>query len=355
MKYSVKYKKVFDKDNHIVDISNVKKENRQEEYYSIGSHTPMIAALGENKQHYFRAKRGYVLNPETELHDYVKRMLKYRFDTEDKFFIKYYRKECCPQEKNCIFNNEWNDGCGCLGNKLFEYDLKQYYDTATIEGGHDGFVADVLLTSSTHPQRKPVFLEVAVTHPCSQDKIDSGHKIVEVFVREENDAFCELRQPDSDNYYGNVLGIKFHNFDTNTIIPDCPHFSKEKKYAKQPYTLINIARPTKFYCIPQQITNTPLKAYYDNSEIGMLFASNSYAKPFVFDKAISLDKSRFVMMGKDIYGAVKPWVIYAVTWNGREFYHRVSAHFDYYSALKDFTILQGKEWLGGETLTDLSN
>ena len=45
MKYSVKYKRVFDKDGNIVDISNVNEANRLPEYYSIGSNTPMIAAL----------------------------------------------------------------------------------------------------------------------------------------------------------------------------------------------------------------------------------------------------------------------------------------------------------------------
>ena len=85
MKYSVKYKKVFDKENHIVDISSVTPENKMSEYYSIGTHTPMTAALGEKNQHYFRAKRGYVLNPETELHQYVKTILKHRFKKKEKF------------------------------------------------------------------------------------------------------------------------------------------------------------------------------------------------------------------------------------------------------------------------------
>ena len=44
MKYSVKYKKVFDKNDNIVDIDSVEKENKECEYYSIGTHTPMIAA-----------------------------------------------------------------------------------------------------------------------------------------------------------------------------------------------------------------------------------------------------------------------------------------------------------------------
>ena len=57
MKYSVRYKKVFDKDHRIVDISSVTTENKDVEYYSIGTHTPMIAALGEKNQHYFRVKQ----------------------------------------------------------------------------------------------------------------------------------------------------------------------------------------------------------------------------------------------------------------------------------------------------------
>ena len=350
MKYSVKYKRVFDKDGNIVDIRTVNEANRLSEYYSIGSHTPMIAALGQTNQHYFRAKRGYQLNPETELHEYVKRVLKHRFETEDHFPIKYYRKEHCPNEKACIFYDELNHGCGKLSNRLCEYDLKDYYDTATIEGGYDGFVADVLLTSSSH-NRRPVFLEVAVTHPCTEEKKASGHKIIELSVSCEDDAYCELKQNATSIYYQRGAKIKFHNFEDKIKLQECAHFVKEKKYAQQPYTLISVLQ-TKFYCIPQQVTDNPLCAYYNNTQIGMLFASNSYAKPFVFDKVMSQDGKYFVMMGKDIYGAIKPWVVYAISWNGRNYYHRVFGHFDYESALKDFTILQGKEWLGGETLSD---
>ena len=130
------------------------------------------------------------------------------------------------------------------------------------------------------------------------------------------------------------------------------HFVGEKKYSPQPPIVIETKIPTKFYCYPQLGLASPLKAYYDNVEIGMLFASNTFAKPFVFDKAMSIDEKNFVVMGKDIYGAVKPWVVYVVSWNGRNYYHKVLSHFDYQSALKDFTLAQGKEWHGGDTLSD---
>ena len=351
MKYSVRYKKVYDKGNHIVDICSLTRENRESEYYSIGSHTPMTAALGEKNQHYFRAKKGYVLNPETELHLYVKTILKYRFDTEEKFLIKYYLKDPCPFEKNCIFYDKLNHECGMLEERLSEFDLKQYYDTATIEGYYDGFTADVLLSSSI-VKRRPVFLEVAVTHPCESGKIASGHKIIELFVTNEEDAYCELVEMPKYDYFGKNAPIKFHNFKTEKVLQECPHHVSEKRYFPQSPIVVELRLPTKFYCYPHRVSSSPLQTYYDNAKLGMLFASNKYSKPFVFDKAMSLNKQSFVIMGKDIYGAVKPWVVYTVSWNGRDYSHRVQAHFDYQSALKNFTLAQGKEWNGGDTLSD---
>lgn len=351
MKYSVKYKKVFDNNNNIIDISSVTPENKMSEYFSIGTHTPMTAALGAKNQHHFRAKRGYSLNPETELHQYVKTILKHRFDTKDTFPIKYYRQDICPFEGKCIFYDKLNGGCGMLGKRLFEYNLKEFYDTATIEGSYESFTADVLLTS-TQARRRPVFLEVVVTHPCEPQKIASGIKIIEIFIEKEDDAYCELEESPQYVYFNEKVTIKFHNFETKNVLKECSHYVSEKKYSSQPPIVIETRIPTKFYCYPRFESATPLQAYYDNIEIGMLFASNTYAKPFVFDKAMSLDNKSFVVMGKDIYGAVKPWVVYVVSWNGRNYYHKVHAHFDYNSALKNFTLAQGKEWCGGDTLSD---
>ena len=352
MKYSVRYKKVYDKDNRIVHISSVSPENKEVEYYSIGTHTPMIAALGDKNQHYFRAKRGYELNPETELHKYSKAILKHRFDTVKKFPIKFYRKDTCPFEGNCSFYDKLNKECGILEEKLTVFDLKQFYDTATIEGAYDGFNADVLLTSSLK-KRRPVFLEVAVTHPCKPEKIASGNKIVEISVENEYDAYRDLKESSRRNYYDERARIKFYNFETKNVLKECSHFVSEKKYSSLSPTIVNMRTSTKFYCCPQQVSDSPLHAYYNNVEIGMLFASNTFAKPFVFDKAMSLDNKTFVVIGKDIYGAVKPWVVYCVTWNGKDYYHKVQGHFDYQSALKDFTLAQGQEWRGGDTLSNL--
>ena len=101
MTISIKYKHAYDADDNIIDISSVTKDNKLPEYYSIGSHTPMIAALGDKNQHQKRNKKGYQINPETELHKYAKKILKYRFETQKTFTIGFCKKtHLCS---SCIF------------------------------------------------------------------------------------------------------------------------------------------------------------------------------------------------------------------------------------------------------------
>ena len=208
---------MYDKDGNIVDISTVTPENKQEEYYSIGTGTPMIAALGEKNKHHFRAKRGYEINGETELHEYAKKMLKYRFENEKTFFIDIYQKTQCTKLQSCIFydqNDEGQYGCGQFGYHEQEIDLKKYYDTATLEGSYGGFRADVLLTSSDHPDREPVFLEVAVTHKCEEEKIQSKIRIIELVVRQEEDVYEPLIQ----DSFASSVEVNFYNFKDFSII-----------------------------------------------------------------------------------------------------------------------------------------
>lgn len=169
MKISVKYKHAYDADGNIIDISSVSADNRLSVYYSIGSHTPMVAALGEKNQHHFRSKKGYQINPETELHKYAKKILKHRFETQKTFEIGFGKKgKLCS---SCVFRCDYFEQTSVMG--IERYDLKEWYDTASIEKEYDGFIADVLLTSSSHPNREPVFLEVCVFHKCEENKINS--------------------------------------------------------------------------------------------------------------------------------------------------------------------------------------
>ena len=351
MKYSVKYAKVYDKDGNIVDISKVTPENKQAEYYSIGTRTPMIAALGEKNQHYFRAKRGYVLNGETELHEYAKKMLKHRFDNEENFFIELFQSEQCSKRGTCIFYDHSDEeyyGCGQIGVHVEKIDLKKYYDTATLEGCYGGFKADVLLTSSDHPNREPVFLEVAVTHKCEEEKINSKIRIIELVVKQEGDVYKPLTQ----DSFNSSIEVNFYNFKDYYSMDGCEHYAPQKIRSQLTPKKNSRTPPTIYYCQPQVLSPSPIQAYYDVLEIGMLFASRANEYWYVFEKTFSNDRQHLLVICQNADGVyvgynprkMKTFAVFRISWNGRFFIHKIQRGFRYYSVMPYYDYAKEKDW-----------
>ena len=351
MRYSVKYAKVYDKDGNIVDISTVTPVNKQAEYYSIGTKTPMIAALGNNNQHHFRAKRGYFLNGETELHEYAKKMLKHRFDNEKNFFIDIIQKVQCTKIQSCIFYDQ-NDvdlhGCGQIGIHVKKIDLKQYYDTATLEGYYGGFTADVLLTSSKYPNREPVFLEVAVTHKCEEEKIKSKIRIIELVVRREGDVYEPLTQDSS------MCGVElsFYNFKDYYSMKGCEHYAPQKMRSQLTPQMNNRTPTTIYYCQPQILSPSPIQAYYDVLKLGMLFASRANDYWYVFEKTLSNDRQHLIVLCQNVDGVYfdfsrlkfKTFAVYRISWNGKFFIHKIHRGVNYNSVLPFFEFAKERDW-----------
>ena len=78
-----------------------------------------------------------------------------------------------------------------------------------------------MLTHSEHPDRNPVFLELSVTHDCTQEKIDSKIRIIEIKIQNEIDAFREILENTNASgvkvkttkSFGNTIPpIRFYNF-----------------------------------------------------------------------------------------------------------------------------------------------
>ena len=354
MKYEVTYKRVYDKNDEIVDISTITEENRRFEYYSIGSHTPMEPVLGEERQHYFRAKKGYKFNAKTELHEYSKKVLKYRFDHDEHFYIQLLQQPKCKHSESCIFyDSEETDKfcCGQLGSiDYITYDLKDYYDTAILEGEYGGFVADVLLTDSKNKERNPIFLEVAVTHMCSEEKKNSGNKIIELIVNGERDAYAEITQ----NFEEAEIDINFYEFTEYYLKDKCCHYcTKTTRALLQPVNN-NKIHPTTYYCIPQELSPSPIQAYNNVLQTGMLFAcTNINGRTeylYVFDKAISNDGCHLVVMCQNVNGYVingvktRPFFVFRISWTGRFFFHKTKCFYSYRSASAHYEFAKEKDW-----------
>lgn len=217
----IKYHNVYDSEGNIVEIKQVTLQNRTSmQFFCIGCDAEMEAVLGQKKQHHFRHKDKGNCSPETYYHRLAKRILKCRFETLPQFLVKYYVRNECPKSTKCELKKRynWKD---CSSVVLKTVNLKDYFDTCEEEVYYKGFKADLMLTHSEYSDRKPVFLEVAVTHDCTQEKINSKIRIIETKVQNEVDAFREIIENEGEfiNESGIIKPndnefppIRFYNF-----------------------------------------------------------------------------------------------------------------------------------------------
>lgn len=146
---------------------------------------------------YFRHKSGYKGDrnePDRYLHNYAELRMKQRFDNSlasGKFLVQYYQIEKCPASSTCKLKRD----VSCKGDSwpvLKTMNLRELYDTCSIEKGEDKYIADLLLTNSQDASIKPMFLEIFVTHKCTEEKLASGYPIIEIKINQKEDADNEI-------------------------------------------------------------------------------------------------------------------------------------------------------------------
>lgn len=196
-KYLNRYRYALCKE-HVVNIDDVTKETRKSlKFTCLGCGHEMVAVLGEERVHHFRHKNNENCSNETYLHNLAKKRIKEIFDTNEHFHIIYKATNSCEHFGSCPFNR-------CKKEFEWPLDLKEYFDTCEIEKGCGGFRPDILLSHSEHPNRK-LFIEINVNHPCTDDKLNSGYRIIEIDVVSEQ----TIIYPFSEDFEH----IHFFNFD----------------------------------------------------------------------------------------------------------------------------------------------
>lgn len=193
----IKYSYAYDGDV-VVHIDDVSEHGT---FYCISCGKEMVAKLGDKKSHHFAHKVNDVsCNSETYLHKLAKLLLKKKFQ-EGGFEIEISQYSLCKESENCLFENN----CKVLVDK--KYDLRRYYDTCEEEQYVDGFCADLLITGEGQPS---ILVEIYVSHECSNQKINSGHRIIEIPINSETDIeyFCK-------NVIAERAGVHFYGFKKN--------------------------------------------------------------------------------------------------------------------------------------------
>lgn len=176
-------------DKSIVDISSVTECDRKLRFTCLGCGRSLIPVLGDRVERHFRHKTELACSGETYLHNLAK----------NRFYDDYSK---CLEQKNpflihvlqqskCTFYEEnAGEGKPC-GTETPEFlDLTKWFsEPPLLESRYENFIPDVLLRSR---KGVPLFVEIKVSHACSQEKIDSGHRIIEIEINSVDDIDFEL-------------------------------------------------------------------------------------------------------------------------------------------------------------------
>lgn len=216
----IKFKYAYDENGTLVCIDSISKESRKlHKYTCVGCGNSLIPrAIGSKyKRAHFCHKDEVVCSGETYLHKLAKLIIKNKFETEPNFFIEYNATIEC-KNADCKYRTP-----RCIDKySSHRVDLKEYYDTCTEESTINGYIADLLLTNSKYPKREPILIEVCVSHPCEDNKKESGLKIIEIKIKDEQDIFClkheeVIREP---NYaFRGEKDVEFISFKREMVIP----------------------------------------------------------------------------------------------------------------------------------------
>lgn len=195
----------------IINITDVDKSLKNK-YLCICCGDEMIARKGEIKIHHFAHKHANC-NYESYLHTFAKMKFAEVYSKCVKggipFYIDYQIIKTCNY---CKLNPNIYDGT-CLNEESWaNFDITKIFNIISIEKKHkSGFIPDVLLESTTNDES--IFVEIAVTHECEKNKINTGNRIIELNIQCENDISSILRK----SFEHSDPSVSFYNFKKSII------------------------------------------------------------------------------------------------------------------------------------------
>jgi hypothetical protein len=116
----------------------------------------------------------------------------------------------------------------------------------------------------------------------------------------------------------------------------------------------NWKTPSEFPCCPQKNTHNPIADYTANLNIGDVFSRNQYTSSIIECFAISKDgNTLWIMCKSGDEHPIKPYSLAEITFQSDVFVHTsLGTFFKKGGAEKKFTLVQGLEWTGGDTIDD---
>lgn len=116
----------------------------------------------------------------------------------------------------------------------------------------------------------------------------------------------------------------------------------------------NWKTPSEFPCCPKKNINNSVAEYVANLNVGYVFSRNQYTNSIIERFAVSKDEDTLWIMCKSSEdNPIKPYSLAEITYQNDVFVHNsLGAFFEKDGAEKQFTLVQGLEWTGNDTIDD---
>lgn len=199
----------LDINNNIIEISNTI-DLEDQKYYCPHCHNEMITRRGNIRQWHFAHKTDKC-SYDKYLHSIAEIMIMDWFNRSENIFLSLEHGLKCNAFDSCLFYNSMY----CQASEKRQYDLKKYYSKCIHEIKYEGYIADLYCENNIKPN-SPIFIEIFVTHKCSQDKINSGIRIIELKIESEEDIINIL----NSNKLEEGEKVKLYNFKPKEFFVD---------------------------------------------------------------------------------------------------------------------------------------
>ena len=156
---------------------------------------------------------------------------------------------------------------------------------------------------------------------------------------------------------GGSLGQWIYNRSVSNQFPDYIEVELELINSLTPNAVQkarNWKTPSEFPCCPQKNTHNSMADYTANLYVGDIFSRNQYTSSIIECFAISKDENTLWIMCKSgDENPIKPYSLAEITYQNDVFVHNsLGTFFEKGGAEKQFTLVQGLEWTGGDTIDD---
>lgn len=211
----IKYKYAVNAACEVIDIAKLSETDRKD-YECAGCSKIVRPVLGKNRKKHFRHKVAADCSVETYLHRMGKMLFERCYienmEKRQPFYVEFLQPLVCMLCKL---------GPCDVGNCYRSYDLTKAFNEIKIEYRDGNLIPDIYLRTSSG---EVLYVEIWVKHAVTDEKINSGKKIIEICIQNEEDLqiFSSGLISCRDNR------VKFYNFSPKPIQNDAPELCNKQ-------------------------------------------------------------------------------------------------------------------------------